>query len=99
MTKLLQTPIVLGGPNKTVEIDESMFRHKPKVRNTAYVEETVFITVSSRSASSTGSMGIRHGGHIAAACVGFYADCSAAGCHYFAAYNTGAYKSWHRDPL
>ena len=26
-TKLLQKPIVLGGPNKTVEIDESMFRN------------------------------------------------------------------------
>ena len=63
----------------------------------AYVEETAFITISSRSASSTGSMGIRHGGHVTAACVGFYADCSAAGCRYFAAYNTGAYKSWHRE--
>ena len=30
-TKLLATPIVLGGPGKTVQIDESLFRHKPKV--------------------------------------------------------------------
>ena len=30
-TKLLQTPIVLGGQGVIVEIDESLFRHKPKV--------------------------------------------------------------------
>ena len=30
-TKLLQTPIVLGGPGIVVQIDESQFCHKPKV--------------------------------------------------------------------
>ena len=30
-TKLLQTPIVLGGPGVVVQIHESLFRHKPKV--------------------------------------------------------------------
>ena len=30
-TKLLQTPIVLGGAGIVVEIDESLFRRKPKV--------------------------------------------------------------------
>ncbi len=30
--KLLQTVIVLGGPGVTVQIDESLFRHKPKVK-------------------------------------------------------------------
>ena len=29
--KLLQTGVTLGGPGKTVQIDESLFRHKPKV--------------------------------------------------------------------
>ena len=32
-TKLLAIPIVLGGPQKVVQIDESLFRHKPKVRD------------------------------------------------------------------
>ena len=30
-TKLLQNPTVLGGPGIVVQIDESLFRHKPKV--------------------------------------------------------------------
>ena len=29
--KLLQTQIILGGPCVVVQIDESLFRHKPKV--------------------------------------------------------------------
>ena len=35
-TKLLQTPIVLGGPGIVVQIDESQFRHKPKVTLTLF---------------------------------------------------------------
>ena len=33
-TKLIQTPIRLGGPGRVVEIDELLFKHKPKVRCT-----------------------------------------------------------------
>ena len=32
-TKLLAIPIVLVGPQKVVQIDQSLFRHKPKVRD------------------------------------------------------------------
>ena len=31
-TKLLQSPIVLGGPGVVVQADESLFNHKPKVQ-------------------------------------------------------------------
>ena len=30
-TKLLQTPIILGGPGVVIQLDESQFRHEPKV--------------------------------------------------------------------
>lgn len=30
-SKLLQTPVILGGPGIVVQINESLFRHKPKV--------------------------------------------------------------------
>ena len=30
-TKLLSSPIILGGPGVVVQIDESLFRHKSKV--------------------------------------------------------------------
>ena len=32
-TKLLQSPIILGGRGVVCQVDESMFRHKPKVRS------------------------------------------------------------------
>ena len=32
-TKLIQSPVILGGPGKVVQIDESLFCHKPKVMN------------------------------------------------------------------
>ena len=42
-TSLLQTPIVLGGPGKIVQIDESLFRHKPKVwLHQAHIVVTIF---------------------------------------------------------
>ena len=30
-TKLLQTPLVLGGAGVVVQVDKSLFRHKPRV--------------------------------------------------------------------
>ena len=32
-TTLLETSIVLGGPGVIVQVDESQFRHKPKVED------------------------------------------------------------------
>lgn len=35
-TRLLAAPIILGGPGVVVQIDESLFRHKPKVSRLNY---------------------------------------------------------------
>ena len=36
-TRLLQTPIRLGGPGTIVQIDESLMNHKPKVKIINYM--------------------------------------------------------------
>ena len=40
-TKLLQLPITLGGPGVIVQIDESQFKHKPKVIYHHYISAPV----------------------------------------------------------
>ena len=42
-TNLLGTQIVLGGPGIVVEIDESLFKHKPKVSCTFHSLCTEYI--------------------------------------------------------
>ena len=41
--KLLPIPMILGGPGIVVQIDESLFRHKPKVINFLIIENTVIL--------------------------------------------------------
>ena len=46
-TRLMQDPpIVLGGPGLTVQIDESLFRHKPKVNGVALVSCVLTVMLS-----------------------------------------------------
>ena len=42
-TKLLATPIVSRGPGKVVQIDESLFNHKPKVISMFYSETSYIL--------------------------------------------------------
>ena len=71
-TKLLQTPITLGGQNVTVQIDESLFRHKPKVHVYTYLYNkyarskcgfTHFVVPAWTTATAR-SVGVRHGGRV-----------------------------------
>ena len=41
--KLQPMPMILGGPGIVVQIDESLFRHKPKVINFLIIENTVIL--------------------------------------------------------
>ena len=47
-TQLLQTPIKLGGPGVVVQIDESLYCHKPKARNIWHMRSFSF-TCTERS--------------------------------------------------
>ena len=68
-TRLLSSPIILGGANSIVQIDESLFRHKPKVwfhhrydfTNICFQKCVFFHAAPSWSPSTTTNLGIRHG--------------------------------------
>ena len=58
----MDSPLLLGGPGVVVQIDESLFRHKPKVK--LVVEMHLIIAVSSWAAITFRAMGFWDGGHI-----------------------------------
>ena len=47
-TKLQQIPIILGGQGSIVQIDESLFRHEPKVRLRVEIIIHVYVTRSGK---------------------------------------------------
>ena len=60
-TKLLQSPVVLGGPGVVVQIDESQFRHKPKVLIFFFCIITIILSIHITSATIENS--IHHNEH------------------------------------
>ena len=50
-TALIQQPIILGGPGKVVQINESMFKHTPKVCRIKkiYYAMNIFFSASQRT--------------------------------------------------
>ena len=60
-TTLLQTSIILGGSGVIVQIDESQFRHKPKVYTRGITYICTYISVStapSWAGATTGCLGV-----------------------------------------
>ena len=84
-TKLLNTPIILGGRNVTVQIDEPFFHHKPKYHRgpAPHSEQWVFDLVDTSSSPSLGHMELL----------------SKARCPDLAPYNSGTHPSWHHHLL
>ena len=51
-TKLLSSPIILGVPGVVVKIDESLFRHKPKVNemtDLVHILKLMFLSIQAPS--------------------------------------------------
>ena len=59
-TALIQQPIILGGPVKVVQIDESMFKHKPEVCKIKNAMNIFFSALQRTSYKSLG-MGVWDG--------------------------------------
>ena len=41
-TKLLSSPVILGGPGVVVQIDEFLFRHKPTIANLKILKHCLY---------------------------------------------------------
>ena len=77
--RLLQTNIVLGGPNKIVHIDESLFGHEQKVSKIAFGmlchnedHKLTTPTVWKRPSSNLTTVGFWYGGHFSEPFLGLH---------------------------
>ena len=98
-TKLLSTPLQLGGPGKVVQIDKSLFRHKPKVNvNKINVVIAIIInnniTGSSRTPTTFSSVGLWNGRHFRDPSSGLYADRTSERCCNSSTNNPAASGNW-----
>ena len=97
-TKLLSTSLQLGGPGKVVQIDENLFRHKPKVNvNKINVVIAIInnnITGSSRTPTTFSSVGLWNGRHFRDLSFGLYTDRTSERCCNFSTNNPTASGKW-----
>ena len=90
-TTLIQTSIILGGSGVIVQIDESQFRHKPKVYTRGITYICTYISVStapSWAGATTGCLGVWNGGHVAHTSLGVHGNGSLEECGYIASDNS-----------
>ena len=90
-TTLIQTSIILGGSGVIVQIDESQFRHKPKVYTRGITYICTYINVStapSWAGATTGCLGVWNGGHVAHTSLGVHGNGSLEECGYIASDNS-----------
>ena len=104
-TKLLRSRIQLGGNGIVVQVDESLFRHKPKVIITAWLPcffrmQTISLfTASQRKNDIERSVGLRYGGYQLISSIGIHGDCTPKRCYHSTPNHTGSHFTWHRHPL
>ena len=89
VTDFLQKSIVLGGPGIEVHMDESLFRHKPKVlvinfnynkKNNHSVDCSCI--ESQRMSNHSPSLGVSHSRYFSHFFPGVHAACSKQNCYY-----------------
>ena len=94
---LMRAPqIVLGGPGVIVHIDESLFRHKPKVvinKMRIFISLLFFVEQPGSSNHSRG-MGVWACGYIPHTLLGIYGGSSTARCSHTAAYYQCSHSTW-----
>ena len=85
--KLLSMPIQLGGPGKVVQIDESLFKHKPKVQYTReqkyYIDNNhnvIILIGSQRTPTQPSSVGVRDGRYFSHSSSWLHADSAPERC-------------------
>lgn len=104
-TTLLNTQIVLGGNGAIVEIDESLFRHKPKVCISTIVYRCTNINIllvlaaSPWASSSSSDMGIRNGRCFPHARPWVHGGGYITRCQHSSANNSSPHSSRHNHTL
>ena len=100
-------PIVLGGPHTIVQIDESLFRHKPKVSSNFTIQKMVLVCIchiltliaSSGQSNYTRSVGIRIGRHLSVSSTGLHGGCCQTRRSNFTANHQRPHSSRHNCSL
>ena len=98
-TKLLQTPIILGGPGIIVQVDESLFRYKPKKSVSFNVHSNtsmlLYLHRTTEEGNPSGNLGLWIGRYLTYSCSWVHGSRTSKKCCNIAANHQCSRGSWH----